>query len=95
MAEEQPCFLGRDGDPAFLSVRNADKQLQTSAGRETLSTVEIMCISISHSVVADFSKYHYIHHYSEITAVIRPATRLRIIAAFLLTDSHATQLVQA
>lgn len=60
-----------------------------------MSTVKIMCISISHSVVADFSKYHYIHHYLEITAVIRPATRLHVIAVFLLTDSHVMQLVQA
>lgn len=55
----------------------------------------IMCISVSRSVVADISKYHYIHHYLEITAVIRPATRLHIIAVFLLTDSHVMQLAQA
>lgn len=56
--------------------------------------VEIMCISVSRSVVADISKYHYIHHYLEITAVIRPATRLHIIVVFLLTDSHVMQLAQ-
>lgn len=65
------------------------------AGRETLLAVEIMCISVSRSVVADISKYHYIHHYLEITAVIRPATRLHIIVVFLLTDSHVMQLAQA
>lgn len=54
-----------------------------------------MCISISHLVVADISKYHYVHHHLEIMAVIRPATRLHIIAVFLLTDSHVMQLVQA
>lgn len=51
--------------------------------------------SVSRSVVADISKYHYIHHYLEITAVIRPATRLHIIVVFLLTDSHVMQLAQA
>lgn len=55
----------------------------------------ITCIFISCPVVADISKYHYTHHYLEITAVIRPATRLHVIAVFLLTDSHVMRLAQA
>lgn len=68
---------GLDGEASIsFGEEYGQPAAETLAAREISPAVEIMCISISRSVVADISKYHYIHHYLEITAVIRPATRL-------------------